>query len=338
MSFNYVLQRQQIYSQEKPIVGLYVTRKNAINRIHRSLTTTWANLDQAVFDQKILMVDNYFKGKSDYVLTYKDRNGKLKAETVEWSELTVAGMSLDEYIKQARARVELASKRKVEAQESNNQVIAKVLKDQPLPASRYVDKYCWCLIDLQEYQEMLSTDVDEIMNAGEYAEYAETIFRDNQFDTLDSVQHFNQDYALLLGKTGIYEDKYGSLGKGINAIGYSPFRSENKLYSLTKEGINHLSDDLKDVNDISIKLLANWCTEVIDKLPNKASDSQSVALVDEATPRLSFTVSKNDKLDDKADLYNMIHNLHKGVVSMFIKEITNEVPTTRCSSLVEKEK
>ena len=116
-----------------------------------------------------------------------------------------------------------AQERRADKKRSNEELVKNTLERHPLPVSFYDSKYSWCIIDLDKYLADVRQDVEELEEAGDYAFYADTILKDDQFDALDSAKFLQGNLVLLVGSNRFVTDNFNDLRKGAGTTIVHPF-------------------------------------------------------------------------------------------------------------------
>lgn len=315
MTFNYVLISKKVNSDDCLIIGLFSSKLDAIKKADQEIAEMYKKDGKINADFYILYVHRYFDEDSHFALVSKDKNNKLNYDPIPWSRLKIQGTNANLYIDELNYVKEMKLAKKAKVEKENKKLVQSALNDSHnlLPKARYDDKYCWCLVDLQQYKAWLEDDVEELDSAGDYAEYAETAFRDNQFDAMDSLLKLQGEYAILLGKTRFYTNSNAVLKRDKLERVY-PFNSENTLYALTDKGIEQLKNDLCKL-DIMLEPLVHWCASLKGKLPKQTDDKESVAEINQALP--NFRIVK--EADKPQTVIEAIRDIDLGYTDFLIK-------------------
>lgn len=239
MAFNYVLISGRAYEKRYDIVGLYVTKQDLVKAVNAELTKLFESKGKEQADSYLLTDNVYFDGNTRFSIVYQDNNAT-KFDPLAWDECTIQGMNGLDYIKTTKANRDKKIAEKEKGINDQNAQARNALEDHKLPKSYYDDIYCWCVINLEEYRNVLQEDADEIENAGDYAFYADTELREDQLDALDSINELQGDLAILVGKTKFIDHKhsFGVLGKEGQSAVY-PFTDDNIVYAVTDKGMTH---------------------------------------------------------------------------------------------------
>lgn len=315
MTFNYVLISKKVNSDDCLIIGLFSSKLDAIKKADQEIAEMYKKDGKTNADNYILYVHRFYDENSHFALVSKDKYNKLNYDPILWSRLKIQGTNANLYIDELNFVKEMKLAKKEKAEKENRKLIQNILNDNhnPLPEARYDDKYCWCLVKLQQYSGWLEDDVEELDSAGDYAEYAETAFRSNQFDAMDNLQRFQGEYAILLGKTRFYKNSRAVLRNDkVNRI--FPFDSENKFYALTDKGIEQLKTDLSKL-DIMLVPLVNWCASLKGKLPKQDDDKDFIAEINQALP--TFMIAKDS--DNPRTVVEAIRDIDLGYTDFLIK-------------------
>lgn len=303
MSFNYVLLTKDYTSRKFNLVDLYSARINAVIHVNAAINSLFDDYKTETANSKLMDEDHWFGGKTSYYLAHKNNNEKLVIEPIKWGELAIKGQNGQDYIDNLKRKKEAEIQKQTIQEEKREKKIKEFISKHRLPISYYDNKWCWCAIDLDAYREILENDNDEILNAGEYAEYAYTIFRDDQIDVFDALSNFPGKIGILLGKTKSFTEQYGLKGKKQEYV--RPFNSDNCLYAFTDSGISKLKADAEFKG---LSKLYEWCG---DKLSNYIMPGQdtpnSMTRIYDALP--SILIEKND--DKKISIFDAI-NSYKG--------------------------
>lgn len=306
MAFNYVLISGRPYEKRYDIVGLYVTKQDLVKAVNAELTKLFESKGKEQADSYLLADNVYFDGNTRFSIVHQD-NDAAKFDPLAWDECTIQGMNGLDYIKTTKANRDKEIAEKEKGINDQNAQARNALKAHKLPKSYYDDTYCWCVISLEEYRNVLQEDADEIENAGDYAFYADTLTREDQLDALDSVNELQGELAILVGKTKFIDHKhsFGVLGKEGQSAVY-PFTDDNIVYPVTDKGIEAL---LNECEALGLKYLAEWCKEVQNngKLPKQDADSAEKAMVKEAM--FSMRMIKDKDNDFKLSIWKAIHDL-----------------------------
>lgn len=289
MAFNYVLFSKSLASTKDKVVGLYKTRIDAIIKINTEIRSLYKDKGTKTADSCLTGDDYYFDGKSRYYLVYQNNYDDLVTEPITWDELVIENENGQEYLDKLKNTIAQEVKEKNETEQKNDDAVRSLLLTHKLPMSFSSNPFCWCVIDLEKYKEVLQSDSDEIEDAGEYADQAWTILRGNQLYAYGCVDKMQGKLAILVGQTRYVEDKFGSIGKPKQKYVY-PF-NDNYIYALTVEGIGKLLDDCDNKFGDNTNDLANWCfdAEETGKLPEQNTNQIATVYVRDAMFPMQIT-------------------------------------------------
>lgn len=296
MAFNYVLFSKSLASTKDKVIGLYKTRIDAIIKINAEISSLYKSKDKKAADSHLTGDDYYFKGKSRYYLVYQNNYDDLVTEPIQWGELTIQDKNGQEYLDLLNKHIRQEIKKQAKTEKKENNAVRSLLLTHKLPQPYCDDPYCWCIIDLEKYRDILQSDLDEIEDTGEYADQAWTILRGNQLKALDAVNKLQGEFAMLVGETRYVEDKFGDIGKPHQKYVY-PF-DDCYIYALTDGGIGKLLDDCDDQFGMSANSLANWSFSIAEsnKLPMQKLTKRSFAMVHNAMFPIRITTEKGEKV------------------------------------------
>ena len=76
MAFNYVLIKNQSYSNQNKVIGLYATKSGVAKAVGSAIDKLYQNKSKKQADNCLLMDNIYFKGNSSFSIAYsKNGNG-----------------------------------------------------------------------------------------------------------------------------------------------------------------------------------------------------------------------------------------------------------------------
>lgn len=296
MAFNYVLLSKSLTKPQDKIIGLYKNRIDAIIKINAEISSLYKSKDKKAADSHLTGDDYYFKGKSRYYLVYQNNYDDLVTEPIQWGELTIQNRNGQAYIDILNNQIKQKVEKEVKTEQENEDAVKSLLLTHKLPMSFSDDPYCWCVLDLEKYRDILQSDSDEIEDAGEYADQAWTLLRGNQLNALDCVTKMQGKLAIIVGKTRYVKDKFGDIGKPKQQYAY-PF-DDNYIYAFSMDGISKLEDDCNSKFGASTNDLANWCFSALEsnQLPKQDTRKRAFAMLHDAMLPIHIVREENRKV------------------------------------------